>query len=374
MKPILAVLLLLLLPASARAGDVDLSLIPAQPLIEVGPSGQVLNFDVLLQNNTAEELEVSKFELTVLGPKGELVSQRRLDTNGMGILTLANRVVKPGGRIVLFNPLHTWAGDLRLERMRLDIALDAGEASAKYKASLELAPQRYENKSALILPVTGRAFVHDGHDATSHHRRLDITGGMTTAIGVTTNMMRYAYDFVIVDESGRMYRGDGEKNEDWYGFGTPVVAPAAGVVVAMSDGQPDNTKSRKNLEMSMEAFLANHQLPFGNYVILDHQNGEFSFFAHFRNGSVAVKQGDTVRQGQKIGEMGFSGDAFLVHLHYQLQRDAHWGEGLPSYFHDFQRFVGDRFVPMAKGQVDSGDVVESTRAYLDADAGATTGR
>jgi murein DD-endopeptidase MepM/ murein hydrolase activator NlpD len=174
-------------------------------------------------------------------------------------------------------------------------------------------------------------------------------------------MTRYAYDFVIVDEAGRMYRGDGEKNEDWYGFGTPVVAPAAGVVVAMSDGQPDNTKSKKNLELTMEAFLKNHELPFGNYVILDHQNGEFSFFAHFRNGSVAVKKGDTVRQGQKIGEMGFSGDAFLVHLHYQLQRDANWGEGLPSYFHDYRRFVGDRFVPVAKGQVDSGDVVESLR-------------
>ena len=357
----LALLLLVLFPALVQAADVDLSAIPDQPLIEVSQSQQILNFDIVLQNNTKEELEVSKFELTALGANGELIAQRRLDTNGMSILTLPNRVVKPGEKIVLFNPLHSWAADLPLGRMRVDIALDSGEASQKYHAALDLRPVRYENKSSLILPVTGRAFVHDGHDYYSHHRRLDVTGGMTTAIGVTTNMTRYAYDFVIVDEAGRMFRGDGEKNEDWYGFGTPIVAPAAGVVVAMSDGQPDNTRSKKNLQMSMEGFMKNHQLPFGNYAIIDHRNGEYSFFAHFRNGSVKVKTGDTVIQGQKIGEMGFSGDAFLVHLHYQLQRNDHWGEGLPSYFHDYERYVGGKFVPVAIGQVDSGDVVQSTR-------------
>jgi murein DD-endopeptidase MepM/ murein hydrolase activator NlpD len=140
-----------------------------------------------------------------------------------------------------------------------------------------------------------------------------------------------------------------------------VVAPADGMVVAMSDGQPDNTRSHKALQLTMEAFMANHNLPFGNYVILDHGQGEFSFFAHFKNGSVAVKQGEHVRQGQQIGQMGFSGDAFLVHLHYQLQRNANWGEGLPSYFSDVERFDGGRFVPVEGGQIDSGDVVRSTR-------------
>ena len=354
-------LLLLLLAPLVRAADVELTTIPERPLIEIGKSQQLLNFDVVLQNDTSEELEVSRFELTVLGPRGELVAQRRLDTNGMSILTLTNRVVKAGSKVVLFNPLYAWDEETPLHRIRVEVALDSGDVSEKYHAALDLEPLRYENKSRLILPVTGRAFVHDGHDYYSHHRRLDVTGGMTTAIGVKTNMMRYAYDFVIVDEAGKMYRGDGEENEDWYGFGSPVVAPAAGVVVAMSDGQPDNTRSKKNLELTFETFMKNHNLPFGNYAIIDHQNGEYSFFAHFRNGSVAVKKGDTVRQGQKIGEMGFSGDAFLVHLHYQLQRTPDWGEGLPSYFHDYGRYVGGEFQPVKRGQVDSGDVVRSKR-------------
>jgi hypothetical protein len=351
--------LLFLFTPMVRADGVGLTTIPERPLIEIAEAQQILNFDIVLQNDTKEELEVSLFELTALGPKGELIAQKRLDTNGMSILTLTNRVVKAGEKIVLFNPLHNWDERIPLNRIRVDVALDSGDGAKKYRAALELQPLRYENKSRLILPVTGRAFVHDGHDYYSHHRRLDVTGGMTTAIGVKTNMMRYAYDFVIVDEAGKMYRGDGEKNEDWYGFGSPVLAPAAGVVVAAGDGALDNTKSKKNLEMTFESFMKNNRLPFGNYAIIDHRNGEYSFFAHFKNGSVTVRNGDTVKQGQKIGEMGFSGDAFLVHLHYQLQSDANWGEGLPSYFHDYERYAGGQFLPVKRGQLDSGDVVRS---------------
>jgi murein DD-endopeptidase MepM/ murein hydrolase activator NlpD len=81
-----------------------------------------------------------------------------------------------------------------------------------------------------------------------------------------------------------------------------------------------------------------------------------------KQGSVRVKVGDRVKQGQQIGEMGFSGDAITVHLHYQLQRDAVWGEGVPTHFRGLRRFVGGKWVPLCSGFVDSGDVVESTVA------------
>ena len=44
----------------------------------------------------------------------------------------------------------------------------------------------------------------------------------------------------------------------------------------------------------------------GNYVVLDHGNGEFSYFAHMSPGSVRVKKGEHVQQGQQIGEIGFA--------------------------------------------------------------------
>ena len=103
----------------------------------------------------------------------------------------------------------------------------------------------------------------------------------------------------------------------------------------------------------------------GNYVVIDHGSGEFSYLAHMKKGSVSVKAGDRVSAGQKIGEMGMSGDAFLVHLHYQLQSDGHLGEGLPSAFDGLKLFRGSRWEKLREGRIDTGDVVESTAAYGD---------
>jgi murein DD-endopeptidase MepM/ murein hydrolase activator NlpD len=81
----------------------------------------------------------------------------------------------------------------------------------------------------------------------------------------------------------------------------------------------------------------------GNYVIVDHGHGEHSAFFHLQQGSVSVKPGDAVREGQVIGRMGFSGDAFTVHLHYQLQAGPEFDvEGLPSVLHDYGRVLGSR--------------------------------
>jgi hypothetical protein len=351
----------LLLAASAHAAEpITVTTVPPVPLIEEGRSSQLLNFDFLLTNGTGEKIELSMLQATLLGPNDALVAQKRLDTNGdsttMSILTIPNRVLEPGGKLVIFNPFPAQELGFDLSRIRYEFAFDAGETAAKYRASMIVTPKPYRTKTDMTLPVGGRVFVHDAHDLYAHHRRLDITGGMTSALGITANFLRYAYDYVVVDEQGRLYKNDGEKNEDWYGFGTPVMAVGAGVVVAAHDGVADNTKSKK-ADLDREAVMKNLFLILGNHVMIDHGNGEYSFFAHLKNGSVAVKLGDRVKQGQKLGEMGFSGDAFLVHLHYQLQSDTRFGEGLPSRFHDFKRFTGKSWVTEKSGAIESGDVV-----------------
>lgn len=58
---------------------------------------------------------------------------------------------------------------------------------------------------------------------------------------------------------------------------------------------------------------------YGNYVILEHGDGEWSVYAHLREYSVLVKYGDTVRQGQVLGLMGSSGDSDGQHLHFEIR-------------------------------------------------------
>jgi hypothetical protein len=323
---------------------VTIQSIPATPLIEQTKTGQSINFDLLLENTGDKPLEITELEATVLGENGALVTQRRLMSNGDSIATLPNRTIAPRGKLVVFNPFADFDRDVELRRIRYDFTF-ADETTASFVVE----PRAYPGKTDLILPLRGRVFVHDGHDFLSHHRRLDITGRMTTALGISENMGRYAYDFVLVDETGRMS-----------GFGAPLVAPGAGVIVAAANDREDSTET-KRVELKLDEVLKDLTLIFGNYVMIDHGNGEFSFLAHMKKGSVTVKAGDRVKQGHPIGAIGFSGDAIFPHLHYQVQSDAKTGEGLPSYFRDFRRLTGRSWMKVRRGNVDTGDVVESLR-------------
>ena len=341
-------------PFAALLLSLTISAIPPTPLVETTKSGQALNFDFLLENTTGEALELTEVEASILGADGTLILQRRLGGNGASIETLPQRQLAAGAKMVVFNPFAEFESDIPLQTIRYDFDFDG-----RQRTSITVKPRLYALRANLILPVPGRVFVHDGHDFYSHHRRLDITGDMTTALGIQSNMTRYAYDFTVVDEKGAMHRGDGMKNEDWPGFGAAVVAPADGVVVKSARDRPDGSMAQR-APLDREAVMKNIHEIMGNYAVIDHGNGEYSLLAHMRQGSVTVKPGDRVKQGQKLGEIGCSGDAMFPHLHYQLQRDDYLGEGLPSYFRDYQRFTGAAWVPAKRGQVDTGDIVRTT--------------
>lgn len=55
---------------------------------------------------------------------------------------------------------------------------------------------------------------------------------------------------------------------------------------------------------------------YGNYVVVDHNNGYKSLYAHLSR--ICVVQGQKIHTGSKIGNMGFSGRVFarwpIVHL------------------------------------------------------------
>jgi murein DD-endopeptidase MepM/ murein hydrolase activator NlpD len=94
----------------------------------------------------------------------------------------------------------------------------------------------------------------------------------------------------------------------------------------------------------------------GNYVILDHGNGEFSMLAHFRHGSLAFKPGERVERGQLLGRMGHSGmGSGLVHVHYELRTiaDLFDADALPAAFQGFRRMAAPLPSPAASLRVGS---------------------
>ncbi len=362
LKQITAALSIFMLANLAHAAAPQASALPAQPLIERGRDGQSLNFDLIFSNPGPEKRELVRLEATLYARDGRFIGQRRLDRNGdentMSIATVPNRELPAGGKLVVFNPFQHFPADAYLGDIRYEATFSAGEGKPEEKTTLTLAPRAFAPRTELSLPLRGPVFVHDGHDLYGHHRRLDITGAMTMHFGIKANFMRYAHDFCIADEQGRLFRNDGGKPEDWFGFGAPVLAAGDGTVVELHDGMADNRKGGPP-PFDQAAIMKNLKLFLGNYVIVDHGNGEFSLFAHLRNGSVAVKPGQKVARGERIAQMGMSGDAFLVHLHYQLQSGLDFEEGLPAYFANVRFAAGDDWSAPSTGPVDSGDVVES---------------
>lgn len=359
----LAVALLLAVPTfGAFAQNLAASSLPAQPLIESSRDGQDLNFDLVFDNPGALPLTLIKLEATWFDADGRFLGQRRLDQNGdnttMGIATIPNRALPANGRLVVFNPFQHFRALDSLADIRYAATFSAGKDVPDQRVELRIAPKTFVPRTRLGLPLAGPVFVHDGHDLTSHHRRLDITGGMTTHFGIKANFMRHAHDLVITDTDGDLYRTDGAIPEDWYGYGAPVMASGDGVVTELHDGMPDNRKGAPP-PFDQAAIMKNLKLFLGNYVIIDHGNGEYSLFAHLKQGSVQVKPGQRVVRGEPIGAMGMSGDAFLVHLHYQLQSSAGFDEGLPAVFENVAFASGEDWSKPRASAVDSGDVVRA---------------
>ena len=117
-----------------------------------------------------------------------------------------------------------------------------------------------------------------------------------------------AFDILIKDEQGYTHKGKGESNEDYYAFGKELYAPCDGEVVLVVDGVKDN----------IPGVLNPIYIP-GNTVIIKTANGEFAFFAHFKQNSIVVKQGQKVSSGALLGLCGNSGNSSEPHLHFHLQ-------------------------------------------------------
>lgn len=254
-----------------------------------------------------------------LGGETELIAET--------VETLEDRVVHR--RVARFErasdpPVEiTWAFDRTGAITGFSIRPKAAEAASRYLD--------YQTKTPLRLPFDGEWTVFNGGRT------------LATNIHAAARNQRFAVDLAMARD-GKTSSGDGRELSDYYVWGAPVVAPAAGKVLSVVDGLPDNpigSTDRKNLA--------------GNHLILDHGNGEYSLLAHLQRGSVAVRVGDDVVAGQRLGLVGNSGNTTEPHLHYHLQDGPVFpeAESLPAVFTHY--FADD--LPVARGELQKGQRV-----------------
>jgi len=83
--------------------------------------------------------------------------------------------------------------------------------------------------------------------------------------------------------------------------GTDIAAPKGTKVMAAGNG---------------EVIVAKYYGGYGNTVIIDH-NGIWTLYAHMSK--ISVKEGQLVKTGQKLGEVGSTGSSTGNHLHYEVR-------------------------------------------------------
>ncbi len=92
------------------------------------------------------------------------------------------------------------------------------------------------------------------------------------------------------------------------GMGSPIYASQAGEVVDQFHTCPNVGYYRNQCGGT-----------YGNYVVIRHENGYYTMYAHLTN-NVNVNIGDQVTRGQVIGYMGSSGSSTGTHLHFGVSK------------------------------------------------------
>jgi hypothetical protein len=225
-------------------------------------------------------------------------------------VTLAGPTLKPGEGMLFTYQAFAFRGP------RDAVRVTVRDAAGAVRVQATLPINEAMSKTAFIWPLKGAWFAGVGPTMHTGHR-----WGLPE---------EFAFDIAKIGDGDITYRGDGTKFSDYYAYGADVLAAADGTVIAAVNDTPEDPSTLKQPGESDEAYGARLQQSqgalimkgeaalAGDYVMIDHGDGEYSLYAHMQPGSVRVKPGDRVKTGQPIGRLGSSGNSTEPHLHFQV--------------------------------------------------------
>ncbi len=101
----------------------------------------------------------------------------------------------------------------------------------------------------------------------------------------------------------------------------PTNSPGLGNVniIAAKDGQVIYPYAVSKTDCSSDKKDYDCGGGYGNFVMLQHDDGTITVYAHMYENTITVNYGDTVKAGQVIGKMGSSGNSTGMHLHFEVR-------------------------------------------------------
>ncbi len=108
--------------------------------------------------------------------------------------------------------------------------------------------------------------------------------------------------------------------------------PVRGRVISKFGTKPNNTRNEginiavpegtgvRSAEAGVVAYAGNELKGYGNLVLIRHQNGWVTAYAH--NSELMVKRGDAVRRGDVIARAGKTGSVKTPQVHFEVRQGA----------------------------------------------------
>lgn len=337
----------------------------------------LLVHNIVVANTGAEPLAVTGVELR-LKAEGTATDWRRLAPADLERSAASGSRLQAAGMLQAFDFQFGGAAALGPEpRLAKGVTLAAGESllitqqfmsfrGARQAVEVQVGattpggtavqatgtlPVLPSSRNRYRFPLAGRWMVVAGPTPFSHHRWVA--------------PQEFALDIARFGEGNRSFGGDGTRLTDYHAYGAEVLAAAAGIVRAVDDAMPETPEDLRRPDEAQADYLARsartqarrmaqglHTIP-GNHVLIEHEGGESSLYAHLQPGSARVKVGDRVQAGQAIGRVGSTGNSTEPHLHFHVcdrPSPLHCA-GVPVIFEDIELPYADAVRPLQTGDV-----------------------
>jgi peptidase M23-like protein len=318
---------------------------------------------------------VATIESSIMDASGKPILKQSVNVTGpaAGIKAIGNTTLKPGESVDIFNPFYTVGPNVNIVFLQYEFLFDYADSpqekvsnkkrlSGDFDLSVKkiITPHPFVPAINFNLPLSGKIIALDGRNFYTGQSNGPMGTAQQIERVMTSKANRYAYNFASVDDNGNMYANDPFKKENWYVFGRSVYAPAGGVVVDIKNDVPDNYYLGKAIKL---ANMSKQMDPYGlgNYVLIDHGNGQFSLMQHLEKGSILPGIGESVKGGQPIAKVGLSGNTTYPHLRIAMMNGANGltAAGVPAYYGNYKLYQGKTAVYVTQGRVDIGNIVEA---------------
>lgn len=290
-------------------------------------------YELYVSNFNSQTVRIDKLKLS---PSEKAASDQSFSGDALhhmfsliagNALTPQDPVLKPAATGVLFVFLDRDPGREVFNTLEVE---EDGKPDTRQEVAAAVVDVSHTSPIIISSPLRGdNWWTPNGPANDSIHRRTIIALGPTIAIPE-----RYAVDWVKLGPDGNSFHGDSKENRNYYAYRSEIHAVGDGRVVSVLDGVPENVPNSPTMAVTIT--LANIA---GNSVIEDLGGGRYALYAHMIPGTVRVKPGDRVKDGQVLGLLGNSGNSTEPHLHFQISDSpmALGGEGLPFLLNKFTR-------------------------------------